>query len=142
LAETLQRSMLPDSLPRVFGVEFHARYVPAEGGQVGGDWYDAFMLPDGRTAVAVGDVVGHGLRAAAVMSRLRNSLRAFAFEGHEPARVVELLNEMVHFLDSAEMATLIYGVLDARRRQLTVVNAGHLPAIIARLDTGAEFIEL
>ena len=134
LAETLQRAMLPESLPRLFGIEFLARYVPAEGGKVGGDWYDAFTLPDGRVAIAVGDVVGRGLRAAAVMSRLRNALRAFAFEGNTPARTVELLNEMVHFLDPDEMATLIYGVLDIRRRELQLVNAGHLPTVLCRQE--------
>jgi serine phosphatase RsbU (regulator of sigma subunit)/anti-sigma regulatory factor (Ser/Thr protein kinase) len=142
LAETLQRSMLPESLPHIFGVDFLARYLPAKGGDVGGDWYDAFMLTDGRIAVAVGDVVGRGLPAATVMSRLRNSLRAFAFEGHEPARTVELLNEMVHFLDASEMATLIFGVLDPRHRELTLVNAGHLPALLCRKADGiTSFVE-
>ena len=142
LAETLQRSMLPETLPRAFGVQFLARYAPAAGGQVGGDWYDAFALPDGRIAVAVGDVVGRGLRAAVVMSRVRNSLRAFAFEGHDPARTVELLNEMIHFLEVDEMATLIYGVLDPRLRELQLVNAGHLPGVLCRPGSDAEFVEL
>jgi serine phosphatase RsbU (regulator of sigma subunit)/anti-sigma regulatory factor (Ser/Thr protein kinase) len=142
VAETLQRAMLPDSLPSLFGVELCARYVPAEGGQVGGDWYDAFMLTDGRVAIAVGDVVGRGLRAAAVMSRLRNSLRAFAFEGHEPTRTLELLNQMVNVLDSEEMATLIYGILDLRRHELCVVNAGHLPPIVCAPDTESTFLDV
>ena len=141
IAETLQRSMLPDHLPAVFGVEFAARYVPAEGGRVGGDWYDAFKLPNGQVAIIVGDVVGRGLRAAAVMGRVRNALRAFAFEEHGPAEAVDLLNQMIHFLDPDEMATLIFGTLDPRRREFSIVNAGHLPALICPAEGEPYFID-
>ena len=78
IAETLQRSLLPERLPRIEGMEIAARYLPAgRGAAIGGDWYDALERRDGRVALVVGDVVGHGLRAAAVMGQLRNAFRAY-----------------------------------------------------------------
>jgi len=142
IAETLQRSLLPESLPFVFGLDFAARYVPAGGGGIGGDWYDAFVLPNGNVAIAVGDVVGRGLRAAAVMGRLRNALRAFAFEGHSPEETLELMNAMIRFLDQDEMATLIYGVLDPRKRRLTIANAGHLPPVVSHPGQRAALVDV
>jgi len=142
IAETLQRSLLPESLPFVFGLDFAARYVPAGGEGIGGDWYDAFVLPNGNVAIAVGDVVGRGLRAAAVMGRLRNALRAFAFEGHSPEETLELMNAMIRFLDQDEMATLIYGVLDPRKRRLTIANAGHLPPVVSHPRQRAALVDV
>ena len=86
VAEMLQRSLLPESLPAIDGVQLEARYLPAgSGAAIGGDWYDAIELDDGRVAVVVGDVVGHGLRAATVMGQLRNAFRAYALVGTSPA---------------------------------------------------------
>ncbi len=141
VAETLQRSLLPEKLPTIFGIEFSARYLPAGDAGVGGDWYDAFLLPDGNIAVAVGDVVGRGLRAASVTGRLRNALRAYAFEGLPPAKVVDSLNAMLHFLDPDEMATLIYGVLEPEKRTFTLVNAGHLPPVVVDSTGTASFFD-
>ena len=83
-AETVQRSLLPSSIPDPEGWSVHARYEPAAGGRVGGDWYDALVLPDGRLAVVVGDVAGHGLSAAAAMGQIRNALRAYLLRGDSP----------------------------------------------------------
>src|SRR5207302_9498550 len=86
IAETLQRSLLPDRLPDVDGLDLCARYLPGgSGSDVGGDWYDAVVLPDGRVALVVGDVSGLGLGAAAVMGQLRMALRAYAVDGRGPA---------------------------------------------------------
>ena len=85
LAETLQRRLLPQNLERVGGLEVASRYLPAVGETLGGDWYDAFALDRDRVALAVGDVVGHGIEAAAVMAQLRTALRAYAAEGHPGA---------------------------------------------------------
>jgi anti-sigma regulatory factor (Ser/Thr protein kinase)/putative methionine-R-sulfoxide reductase with GAF domain len=141
IAETLQRSLLPERLPTVLGVDFSASYLPASDSGVGGDFYDAFPLPSGRIVVAVGDVVGRGLRAASVTGRLRNALRAYAFEGLEPAKVVDSLNAMMHFLDPDEMATLIYGVIELEQRRISIVNAGHLPPVIVDGDGHATFFD-
>lgn len=140
LTASLQDAFMPAELPEVAEVQLVGRYVPASGNAVGGDWYDAFPLPDGTIALAVGDVVGHGLHAAAVMARLRNALRAYAVHGLRPEEVVEALNAMVLSLDAGEMATLIYGVLDPQRRSLTLVNAGHPPPVLAS-TSGAILLE-
>ena len=88
-AETLQRSLLPDRLPSVPGIILDARYLPVTRNmEIGGDWYDAFRLPDGRLAVAAGDVMGKGLSAAAGMGRVRNALRALALTDPRPAAVL------------------------------------------------------
>ena len=85
----------PQSLERVAGLEVASRYLPASGETLGGDWYDAFPLGGGRVALAVGDVVGHGIEAAAVMAQLRTALRAYAADGHPPAAVVERVNRLM-----------------------------------------------
>ena len=95
IAETLQRHLLPQELPAIAGLELACRYLPAGGTSLGGDWYDVFELPGGRVALAVGDVVGHGVVAAAVMAQLRTALRAYAAEGHPPALVVESVNRLM-----------------------------------------------
>src|SRR6185369_16240917 len=87
VATALQRAVLPERLPPVPGVDLTARYLTAVTTmEAGGDWYDAFLLPDGRLGLAVGDVAGHGIRAASVMGQLRNALRAYALEGYGPAQ--------------------------------------------------------
>ena len=97
LADALQRRLLPD-LRRVAGLELAGRYLPASGASLGGDWYDAFPLAGGRIAVATGDVVGHGVDAAAVMAQLRTALRAYAVDGARPAAVVERVNALIQDL--------------------------------------------
>ena len=142
IAETLQQSVLPQALPEADGVTFAARYLPGEAGvDVGGDWYDAFALPDGRIALVVGDVVGKGVQAAATMGQLRNWLRAFASEHDDPGEVVRRLSRMVDALPEAPFATLAYLVLDVPARRCRYVVAGHPPPLLVRPSGTAAYLE-
>ena len=113
IAETMQRSVLPERLPEIGGITLAARYLPGTiGVDVGGDWYDVIQLEDGRIGLVVGDVVGKGVQAAAMMGQLRNALRAFAFEHDEPHEVVSRLDKLVEGTIEAAFATLAYLVVD------------------------------
>ena len=132
VSETLQRSLLPERLPEIPGLATAARYLP--GGpdvDIGGDWYDVVQLPGGEIALAMGDVVGRGERAAALMGQLRNAVRAYAFEGKPPAQVLESVNGLLLEAGAEHMATMIYGVLDTETGELRVANAGHPPPLLA-----------
>ena len=142
LALTLQHSFLPDRTPRIPGLEIAARYVPAaETAEIGGDFFDVIELADGRLLVAIGDVAGHSIHAATVMVELRHALRAYAVEGHEPARLVELLELNLLRHHSTEFATLCLLLLDLAADELQVVNAGHLPPLLVGAD-GAAYLEI
>jgi serine phosphatase RsbU (regulator of sigma subunit)/anti-sigma regulatory factor (Ser/Thr protein kinase) len=133
-AITLQRSLLPDSLPEMAGLELAARYRPAgRGVEVGGDWYDALRLGE-QLVVVVGDVAGRGISAASVMGQLRNALRAYAFEGQSPGQALERLNRLATASEGAEMATLIYLAVTPRGGRLDYVRAGHPPALVRQPD--------
>ena len=141
VAETLQRSLLPEKLPEIEGVSLAARYLPAgEGAAVGGDWYDAAELPDGRVALVVGDVVGHGLRAAAVMGQLRNAFRAYAISETTPAELIARLNRLVMNSGEGVMATVLYLALDRDSGDVTYTSAGHPPPLVIAPD-GTYFLE-
>jgi anti-sigma regulatory factor (Ser/Thr protein kinase)/putative methionine-R-sulfoxide reductase with GAF domain len=129
-AAALQRSLIPSLLPQVPGLEFAARYMPAEGG-VGGDWYDVFSLPGGRVGVAIGDVVGRGLAAAVVMGRLRSALRAYALEVRDPAVVLERLDRKLQHFEPGQMTTLLYGVFNPGFTEVEISSAGHPLPVIA-----------
>jgi serine phosphatase RsbU (regulator of sigma subunit) len=141
-AETLQRSLLPDRLPTVPGVVLEARYLPVTRNmEIGGDWYDAFMLPDGRLAVAAGDVMGKGVTAAAGMGRVRNALRALALTDPRPAAVLAGLDRLFLATELDEQVTTVaYVVLDPATGEGLSGNAGHPPPLLlsptepARLD--------
>jgi serine phosphatase RsbU (regulator of sigma subunit)/anti-sigma regulatory factor (Ser/Thr protein kinase) len=141
VAEALQRTLLPPELPRIAGLELASRYLPAEGSGLGGDWYDVFELPESRIAIVVGDVVGHGVAAAAVMAQLRTALRAYAAEGHEPADVVQAVDRLMWQLGPTAMTTLLYLLLDPVEETLEVVNAGHLPPLLIDADGGTRYLE-
>jgi serine phosphatase RsbU (regulator of sigma subunit)/anti-sigma regulatory factor (Ser/Thr protein kinase) len=142
MVEMLQRSLLPERLPRLPGIQVAARYLPGGGGaEVGGDWYDAIPLEGGRIGLALGDVVGHGIGAAALMGQLRNALRAYAVEGHGPADVVSRLDRLVQGLEQGRMATLLYMVLEADLGSVTFSTAGHLPPLLLGSDGSAEYLE-
>jgi anti-sigma regulatory factor (Ser/Thr protein kinase) len=131
IAETLQRSMLPEKLPEIPGVNLSVRYHPATTGmEIGGDWYDVVPLPNGHVALAIGDVAGHGLRAAATMGQLRMAVRAYALEERSPARVVRRVRDLVQRLIPSEMATLLYIAFDPDASSITFSNAGHLPPLL------------
>jgi hypothetical protein len=140
VADTLQRSLLPEALPSVPGLTLASRYLPAASGMVGGDWYDAFLIPGGQLAIAIGDVAGRGLGAASVMGRVRNALRAYAFEGHPPVEVAHRLDGLVSYFDSGALVTLLYGVIDPKLSTLRFALAGHMPPLMLTGD-GAKFVE-
>ncbi len=141
IAETLQRSLLPERLPRLEGLELAARYLPAvRGAAIGGDWYDALERPDGRVALVVGDVVGHGLRAAATMGQLRNAFRAYGLVESSPSAVVASINRLVMSGPEEVMATVLYLVLDRETGEVTFTSAGHPPPLVLEPD-GPRFLE-
>ncbi|GAA2749531.1 SpoIIE family protein phosphatase [Kitasatospora cinereorecta] len=134
-ALTLQRTLLPQQVPQPTGVEVAYRYVPGSSGtEVGGDWFDVIPLPGDRTAMVVGDVMGHGLRAAATMGRLRTAVRVLAALDLPPdvllRHVHELADDLAQGPDEALLATCVYAVFDPVRRRLTVTKAGHIPPVL------------
>jgi serine phosphatase RsbU (regulator of sigma subunit) len=135
-AVTLQRSLLPESLPPAReGIEFDARYRPAAPGlEVGGDWYEVIVADDGSVVVTIGDVAGRGIRAAAVMGRLRPALRAYVLDGHGPGEAVRRLDRLMKEQDSNEMTTLFHLQYDPGSRRAAYVRAGHPPALLRLAD--------
>ncbi|GAQ60533.1 SpoIIE family protein phosphatase [Streptomyces scabiei] len=144
IAETMQRHLLPQ-MPEVPGLRMAARYESAsESSQVGGDWYDVFPLSDGATAVAIGDVVGHNIDAAAGMAQVRNMLRAYAWALREPPSViVERLDQAVVNVAEASMATLIFGRVERSDEGWTLqwTNAGHPPPLLITHDGRSRFLD-
>ena len=142
IAETLQRGLLPDRLPEVPGLALAARYVPAGADMaVGGDWYDVVELPSGHVGLAIGDVAGHGPRAASTMGQLRMALRAYALEEPSPADVVGRLDRLVSRLLESEIVTLVYLVLDLDSGMVQFANAGHPPPLVVGPGGQASFLE-
>jgi PAS domain S-box-containing protein len=141
IAETLQRSLLPERLPPIEGLALAARYLPgARGAAIGGDWYDVLERPDGRVALVVGDVAGHGLRAAASMGQLRNAFRAYGMVEASPAEVVARINRLVMSGVEQVMATVLYLVLDRESGEVAWSAAGHPPPLVIAPD-GARYLE-
>jgi len=139
-AETLQRSLLPDQLPSVPGLVLAAKYRPAKNMDIGGDWYDAFRLADHRLAVALGDVMGKGLTAAAGMGRVRNALRALALTDPRPAAVLGGLDRLFSATEQEEQVTTVaYLVIDPETGQGVLGNAGHLPALVLEAGCAPRF---
>ena len=138
--EMLQRSLLPQQLPEIEGIQIGARYKPG-GADVGGDWYDAIPLEGGRVGVAMGDVVGHGIGAASLMGQLRHATRAYALEGHSPAGVLDRLDRLVRTLDGGQMATLLYLVVEPDHGTINFASAGHVPPLAIGLAGEAEYLE-
>lgn len=134
VARMLQRSLLPEGLPNLPGFRLAARYRPARGGEVGGDWYDSFLLANGSIGVAMGDVVGRGLAAASSMGKLRNALRPLALEFPSPSVVLDRLDRMVQLFDPGEMATVLYGVIDPVDLSFRFASAAHLPPLVRDPD--------
>ncbi len=133
-AVALHRSLLPAALPELPGFELAARYVTGSG-NVGGDWYDVFVLPDGKLGVVVGDVAGSGLQAAVIMGRMRSALRAYVLEAEEPAAALRRLDRKIQYFEPNAMATVLYGVLTPETGEFLVSSAGHLPPVIAAPGT-------
>jgi serine phosphatase RsbU (regulator of sigma subunit) len=140
-AQALIRSLVPEALPRVAGVDIAACYVPRDG-DVGGDWYDVFTLPSGELGAAIGDVAGAGLTAAILMGRIRSSLRAYALDTTNPAEVLRRLDRKVQHFEPGALATVLYAVFDPARGQLRLSSAGHLPPVIAAPGQAAALADI
>jgi anti-sigma regulatory factor (Ser/Thr protein kinase) len=135
VADTLQRALLPERLPVDDRLSFAAAYLPgASEAIVGGDWYDAFRLPDGRIAFSIGDVAGHGLRAAIVMGEVRQAFRAAALNPNSPSLVLERANTIVNMRANPVMVTALFGIVDPRDGVLSYACAGHPAPLLALPD--------
>jgi phosphoserine phosphatase RsbU/P len=141
-ADLLERSLLPPTLPNCPGLEFAARYVTGEDRAVGGDWYDAFILPSGRLWVVIGDVAGHGLVAAVVMGRVRSALRAYALEGYPPDEVLRLVDRKVRHFEVGAMVTVACAVSAPPYDEFQVAAAGHPPPVLAVPGRPARLVEV
>ena len=141
LAETLQRSLLPAALPELARLDLAAHYMPAAwGSKAGGDWYDVLELDDDRVAVVVGDVVGQGPAAAAVMGQLRSALATHLLDELSPAAALQRLDRFARRVDGARGSSVICLVLDTRNGVMTWARAGHPPPIVLDVD-GARCLE-
>jgi serine phosphatase RsbU (regulator of sigma subunit)/PAS domain-containing protein/anti-sigma regulatory factor (Ser/Thr protein kinase) len=151
MAVTLQRSLLPSSLPEQNALEVAYRYLPARE-NVGGDWFDVIPLPGARVALVVGDVVGQGLHAAATMGRLRTAVHNFSSLDLPPDEVLGRLDDLADRIDRSEDtegdlgavvgATCLYAIYDPVERRCSIARAGHLPPALVHPDGKVEFLEL
>ncbi|MFI6770451.1 SpoIIE family protein phosphatase [Streptomyces sp. NPDC050355] len=149
MAMTLQRSLMPRGLPDQDALEVAHRYLPAQAG-VGGDWFDVIPLPGARVALVIGDVVGHGLHAAATMGRLRIAVHNFSALDLSPGELLGHLDELVTHIDIQDEdtedgpaitgATCLYVVYDSVSGRATAATAGHLPPAVAHPDGRVEFL--
>lgn len=134
-AVTLQRSLLPEQLEQPDDLRLAATYQPGgTDAAVGGDWYDVITLGAGRTALVIGDVMGRGVRAAAVMGQLRTAVRAYARLDLPPHEVIQLLDGLAAEIDASQIATCVYAVHDPSEGRLAYASAGHLPLLIRDPD--------
>lgn len=130
VALQLQRAVLPDAVDDVPNWEIAAHYAPGGRGEVGGDFYDAIPLPNGSVALAIGDVMGHGVRAAAAMAQIRAATRAYLSLDPDPASVISNLDVMFARLSLTQLVTLFYAVADLAAGTISFANAGHYPAMV------------
>ena len=145
IVERLQQALLPRTLPEAAGFQIAACYNPVdERADLGGDWYDAFRLPDGRIGLSIGDVTGHGLDAAALMAQCRLALRAYAYDGSastpaaDPSQVLSRLDQLLAESPTNELATAIYAIYDPTSGQLRWARAGHpLPLVCGPVTRGS-----
>jgi serine phosphatase RsbU (regulator of sigma subunit)/anti-sigma regulatory factor (Ser/Thr protein kinase) len=137
VAETLQDSMLPHIPPRMAGCDIATRYLPGTLlGRVGGDWFDSVKLPGARTALVVGDVMGHGLNSAAMMGQLRTAVQTMAALDLPPAQLLRNLDDLAQRLGDTYLATCLYAVYDPIASELHLANAGHIPPVLVRAEDG------
>jgi PAS domain S-box-containing protein len=140
--EVLQRSLLPAALPDLPGISVTGRYLPgAEGLRIGGDWYDALVLRDGRLFLAIGDVVGHGVRAASSMGRLRNTLEIYAVAQQSPAAMLDNLNRHFSGFPDADMATVGVLVYDPTTGAVQFATAGHPPPLLRDAGGSVRYLD-
>ncbi|MGX4690093.1 SpoIIE family protein phosphatase [Streptomyces sp. JNUCC 63] len=143
IADELQRTMLPETLPHPTGVRLASRYLPAaETARVGGDWYDAIPLPGSRVALVVGDVMGHSMTSAAIMGQLRTTAQTLAGLDLPPQEVLHHLDEQAQRLGTDRMATCMYAVYDPVTHRITIANAGHPPPVLLHLSGRSEVLRV
>jgi serine phosphatase RsbU (regulator of sigma subunit) len=142
IADALQRGLLVNKPAIPAGLEVAGRCLPTAGHVIGGDWYDIIPLPGGRTGLVVGDVMGHGPEAAAVMAQLRAAAHALADLDLAPAELLQRLNRSTAMLQRITLATCAYAVIDPDRLSCTLAGAGHLPPILALPDGTTRVPEL
>lgn len=144
VAETLQDSMLPQIAARMPGCDIATRYLPGTLlGRVGGDWFDSVKLPGARTALVVGDVMGHGLNSAAMMGQLRTAVQTMAGLDLPPAQLLRNLDDLAQRLGEHYLATCLYAVYDPIAGELHLANAGHIPPVLVRAEDGSsELLDL
>ncbi|WP_435864282.1 SpoIIE family protein phosphatase [Streptomyces phaeochromogenes] len=143
VADTLQHTMLPSSLPEPTGIRLASRYLPAsKTAQVGGDWYDAIPLPGNRVALIVGDVMGHSMTSAAIMGQLRTIVQTLAGLDLPPDEVLHHLDEQAQRLGSDHIATCLYAIYDPISHRLLIANAGHPPAVLLHPDGHGEVLRV
>ncbi len=142
IAETLQRAVLPGTLPAVPGLDLAVRYLSASDGvHVGGDWYDIFPLDGSRVGLVIGDVAGHSITSASVMGQVRSMLRAYAIDHPHPVDVLQRTNTALARLLPEAMASTVYAVLDLTTGDLTYANAGHPPPLVITGAGQAEYLD-
>ena len=135
VAGELQRAFLPVKLPDMPGMNFDAAYEAGVAeSDIGGDWYDAFPLADGRVAISIGDVAGRGLHAAVTMGKVRQSFRVCALQDFDTAQAMRFAEKMLELYDPNSMVTAFFAVYDPLSRNLSWSNAGHPPPIVATAD--------
>lgn len=143
VADALQRTMLPPSLPEPTGIRLASRYLPASRtAQVGGDWYDAIPLPGNRVALVIGDVMGHSMTSAAIMGQLRTIVQTLAGLDLAPVEILHHLDEQAERLGSEHTATCLYAMYDPVLHRLLVANAGHLPPVLLHPDGRTEVLRV
>jgi PAS domain S-box-containing protein len=139
VAVEMQAASLPETLPSMQGAELHAEYRPAtDEATIGGDWYDAFKLPDGRIAMTIGDVVGHGLQAATWMTRMRQAMQAAAMLDPDPRVMLGVANRTLRLHEREVYATAMAAIYDPPSRKLRIASAGHPPPVVARAGRSIE----
>jgi serine phosphatase RsbU (regulator of sigma subunit) len=137
ISQTLQHALLPDTLPQVPGVDVHARYVPAASGvDVGGDWYDVIAVGERRMFLVIGDVSGHGLRAATIMALVRHATLAYVAQDPSPATVLTKLSDFVNSTSHDYFATVLCALIDVHAHTLALASAGHMAPLVFRAGHG------
>jgi serine phosphatase RsbU (regulator of sigma subunit) len=141
--DVLQESLIRPAFPELSDFDIAARYLAAYSDtEIGGDWYDAFALPDGRVMLAVGDVSGHGLSAARLMAKLRHATRAYACIDDDLSLLFARLDSfLIQFRDDIQIATLLVARLEPETGSLELVSAGHLPPLLLR-EHDSVFVDL
>lgn len=141
IAETLQHDLLPQQIPEIAGLDLAVRYIPGvDGIDIGGDWYDLIELDERRLFFVVGDVSGRGVAAGSVMASMLFAIRGFVSEGHGPAAVLDRLTALLDVNRDQHFATVVCGIADIDKHEITVASAGHLPPLL--INDRGEFVQV